>query len=398
MSGERMRLSARREKPLATRRRLDRTFEWFCASVSLVALALLAVLLAAITWQGAGMLSLQFLRSSPTADVERAGIFPALVGTVWVCFLAACVGLPLGIASAVFLEEYRPRGRMARFLWSIIQTNVHNLAGVPSVVYGILGLTLFVQMFQIAGRGTSPAWEIGVQYYDQFVTEGDRVVWVAVAARNAPPARLVDGMAAVTPRGQSVRLHVVGPNDPLPADPAERAYTLRSDAEGGRISRERWYYFRVPFGRGVLSGALTLTLVILPVVVIASQEALRAVPPSLREGAFALGATRWQVVRQVTLPVALPGILTGAILAMSRAIGEAAPILIIAGIVYISQAPQHLMDDFSVLPLQIYNWAQRPQAEFHRLAAAGILVLLAILLAFNAVAVLVRHRAQRSLP
>ena len=138
-------------------------------------------------------------------------------------------------------------------------------------------------------------------------------------------------------------------------------------------------------------------LVILPVIIISTQEALRAVPATLRAGALGLGATPWQVVWNVTLPSAIPGIMTGAILAMSRAIGETAPILIIAGIVYIRSAPQHLMNDYTVMPLQIYNWIQRPQDEFHEIAAGGIVILLAILLTFNAVAILIRHRMQNKL-
>ncbi len=146
-----------------------------------------------------------------------------------------------------------------------------------------------------------------------------------------------------------------------------------------------------------MAGALTLMLVILPIVIISAQEALRAVPGSLREAALSLGATRWQVVRRVTLPAAMPGILTGAILAMSRAIGEAAPILMIAGIVFISNPPGNLMDDFTAMPLQVYNWAQRPQQDFHDLAASGIIVLLAVLLCFNTAAALVRQKLRRPL-
>ena len=182
----------------------------------------------------------------------------------------------------------------------------------------------------------------------------------------------------------------------MPSDSNLRAVTLRTDAEAGRISRKAWYYLQLPFGRGVLAGALTLMLVVLPIVIVSSQESLRAVPDSLREAALGLGATRWQVVWNVTLPASIPGIMTGSILATSRAIGEAAPILIIAGIVYIASAPGHLMDDYSVMPLQIYNWAQRPQKDFHGLAATGIIVLLVILLTFNAVAVFIRQRLQKS--
>jgi phosphate transport system permease protein len=147
----------------------------------------------------------------------------------------------------------------------------------------------------------------------------------------------------------------------------------------------------------VLAGGLTLMLVVLPIIIVASQEALRAVPDSLREGALAAGSTRWQMVSRMTLPAAIPGIMTGSILAMSRAIGEAAPMLVIAGVVYITFTPNNLMDDFTVMPLQIYNWAGLPQAEFHQVAASGIIVLLAILLTFNAVAVMIRQKFQKPL-
>jgi phosphate transport system permease protein len=158
-----------------------------------------------------------------------------------------------------------------------------------------------------------------------------------------------------------------------------------------------WYYFRLPFGNSVLTGALALTLVVLPVVIIASQEALRAVPQSVRQSARALGATRWQTVSKVTLPAALPGIMTGAILSMSRAIGEAAPLLAVGASLFMLFTPDSLMSMYTAMPLQIFNWAARPQAEFHEVAAAGIVVLLAILLTFNAVAVFIRAKFQKPL-
>jgi phosphate transport system permease protein len=158
-----------------------------------------------------------------------------------------------------------------------------------------------------------------------------------------------------------------------------------------------WYYVRLPFGRSVLAGGLTLMLVVLPVVIISAQEALRGVPNTLREGALAAGATRWQMVSRMTLPASIPGIMTGSILAMSRAIGEAAPILVIAGIVFILFRPQNVMDDFTAMPLQIYNWAGEPQPSFHKVAATGIVVLLTILLSFNALAVLIRQKFQKPL-
>jgi phosphate transport system permease protein len=145
----------------------------------------------------------------------------------------------------------------------------------------------------------------------------------------------------------------------------------------------------------VLAGGLTLMLGVLPIIIIASQEALRAVPNSLRQGALALGATKWQMVWGTSLPSAIPGIMTGAILAMSRALGEAAPLLILAGIVYITFTPANLMDSFTAMPLQVFNWASRPQEDFHQVAASGIIVLMAILLAFNAAAVFIRQKFQR---
>ncbi|MBT8484349.1 MAG: phosphate ABC transporter permease PstA [Phycisphaerae bacterium] len=266
----------------------------------------------------------QFVTSPPSRRPERAGIGPSLAGTIWICAVCGLVALPLGVGTAIFLEEYRPKPRWARAAHAFVQLNISNLAGVPSIVYGIIGLTAFVQMFDVLGT----------------------------------------------------------PNDPW--------FTLGTP--------DAWYYLQVPFGRGVLAGGLTLMLVILPIVIVSAQEALRAVPDSLRQGSLALGSTRWQTIRRMTLPSAIPGIMTGSILAMSRAIGEAAPVLIICGIVFIRFLPQNVMDEFTALPLQIYDWAGRPQEDFHRVAASGILVLLAVLLTFNAIAIVIRQRFQKAMP
>ena len=158
-----------------------------------------------------------------------------------------------------------------------------------------------------------------------------------------------------------------------------------------------FWYFRLPFGGAVIVGGLTLMLVVLPIVIVSAREALRAVPSSLREAALAAGATRWQMIRKITLPAALPGIMTGSILAISRAIGEAAPLLVVSGVLFIRFAPEHLMDQFTAMPLQIYNWAGRPQEEFHAVAATGIIVLLFLLLAFNTLAIVVRQVFQKPL-
>jgi len=264
----------------------------------------------------------EFVTEPPSRHPEQAGIGPAMWGTVWICLVCACTALPIGIATAIFLEEYKPSNLLVRKLHDFLQLNITNLAGVPSIVYGIIGLTAFVHMFGWFGT------------IDQAMTIGE------------------------------------------PMD---------------------WYHFQVPFGRGVMAGGLTLMLVILPIVVVSSQEAIRAVPDSLREGALACGATKWQMIWKMTLPASIPGIMTGSILAMSRAIGEAAPILVIAGIVFIRFTPQNLVDQFTAMPLQIYNWAGRPQQDFWNIAATGIIILLAVLLTFNATAVFIRQKFSKPL-
>jgi ABC-type molybdate transport system permease subunit len=222
---------------------------------------------------------------------------------------------------------------------------------------------------------------------------------VGVKADALTPAfaqRIADGIAKPGREGKKVlRAEVKS----LAAEVAGKAFpnTLLADAEPSRIQQPRPWYLRIPFGRSVLAGGLTLMLVVLPIIIISTQEALRSVSDSLRRASLALGATKWQTIWNVTLPSALPGVMTGVILAMSRAIGEAAPVLIIAGIVYITFVPRHLMDDFTAMPLQIYQWAGLPQSEFHSVAAAGILLLLAILLCFNGLAIYIRQHAQKQL-
>ncbi len=261
-----------------------------CAAATLVGIVALVVLLADILTDGVGALNGSFLTSFASRFPERAGIKAALAGSIWILVLTALISFPISVAAAIYLEEYAPRNWITR----LIQLNIANLAGVPSIVYGILGLTLFVRTFALE--------------------------------------------------------------------------------------------------RSVLSGALTLSILILPVIVMASQEAIRAVPSSIREAAYGLGATRWQVVRQQVLPMAMPGIMTGTILALSRAVGETAPLIMVGAVGFIAFTPTGLRDEFTVLPLQIYNWISRPQEEFHALAAAGIIVLLALLLTMNAAAILLRNR------
>ena len=259
---------------------------------TLLGLTVLGTLLVDILGDGLGRLSWDFLTSFPSRRAEQAGIYGAVVGTVWVIVLTAALAVPVGVGAAVYLEEYSVRGRWSR----LIEINIANLAGVPSVIYGLLGLGLFVRT---------------------------------------------------------------------------RA-----------------------FGRSVLAGAATLALLVLPVVILSSREALRAVPPSLREASYALGATKWQTIWHQVLPVALPGMLTGMILALSRAIGETAPLITIGALTYVPFAPDGIWSPFTVLPIQVFNWVSRPQEAFLENAAAGIIVLLALLLAMNGAAAWLRDRYQ----
>ena len=275
------------------RKHADLLFQLLSLTTLIVALAALAALVFDIVSDGAGRLSWAFLNNLPSRNAEDAGVYHALMGSIWVLFLTAALALPVGVAAAIYLEEYGTRSRVARF----IELNIANLAAVPSIIYGLLGLGLFVRLM---------------------------------------------GM-----------------------------------------------------GQSVMAGAATLALLALPVVILSTREALRTVPSSIREGSYALGATKWQTIWNQVLPMALPGVLTGLILALSRAIGETAPLITIGALTYIPFAPDSVWSKFTVLPIQVFNWVSRPQADFHTNAAAAILVLLALLLTMNAIAIIVRDRYQR---
>lgn len=361
-----------------------------CIAASALSLALLGLLLTAITLQGARFFGWGFVTGLPSRKPENAGIWPAMVGSIFVCAICAVTAIPIGAATAILLEEYKPTQRWLARTHGFVQLNITNLAGVPSVVYGILGLTVFANMFGVMGNSLTPDYTLGNRFYDEAYDLSGEALRVR-ADRADEPVTLVDGMTMTTVKtGRDVRIHLV---DKRPAEPV--LGDVRRNARVNRIEARSWYYLQLPMGRGVLAGGLTLMLVVLPIIIIASQEALRAVPNSLRNGALALGATKWQMVWGTTLPAAIPGIMTGAILAMSRALGEAAPLLILAGIVYITFTPANLMDSFTAMPLQVFNWASRPQEDFHQVAASGILVLMAILLSFNAAAVVIRQKFQR---
>jgi len=420
-----------RERSLAGRRLADRGFLVLCLGVTSIACLVLAVLLVAIIAKGWGHLSWEFLGSYPSRFAAKSGFKAALWGSVWVCAVCAAVSVPLGVGTAVLLEEYAPKGPLLRRVHAFIQMNISNLAGVPSVVYGIIGLTAFARMFGLFGPanlsnyddvltltlkdgtvlvGTSLGEDESVLVLDD-IRKGEQTVAMSDVARRSESyvrthrfvlrdATAVEGrITGSTPA--SIRLFT-GPESPGSAagviDVARDSiaeYHPSSMVEVGQ--RHRPWYFHLPFGSGVLAAGLTLMLVVLPIIVVSTREALRAVPPTLREGAMALGTTRWQMVSKMILPAAVPGIMTGAILAMSRAIGEAAPILVVSGIVFIMNTPSNLMSDFSAMPLQIYSWANMPQEEFKGVAAAGIIVMLVVLCVFNLAAVLIRQRVQRGL-
>jgi phosphate transport system permease protein len=359
------------------------------AAGSLVALA---VLLIAIIKQGAQYFNWDFITGLPSRKPEEAGIWPALVGSVFLCLVCAITAIPIGVATAIFLEEYKPRSPFVRRLHSIVQLNITNLAGVPSVVYGILGLTVFANAFGVFGSSLTPDYSIGNRYYD-VVYDVTGTGLRAEVERDDPPIELKSGLVLEDQdTGEQVSLQVVQAPSANP-----RRGEIRANARVTRSEDRSWYYAQLPLGRGVLAGGLTLMLVVLPIIIISAQEALRAVPDSLRQGTLALGSSKWQMIWKMTLPTAVPGIMTGSILAISRAMGEAAPLLILSGVVYITFTPSNLMDSFSAMPLQIFNWASRPQEDFHSVAASGILTLLIVLLSFNAIAVIVRQKTQKPL-
>lgn len=393
------------QKPSSVPRRMAiaHAFTWVCRITALCSVLILALLLSTVLSKGLGHLSWSFITSSPHPDPNRAGIWPALMGTFWTCSACALLTLPIGIATAIFLEELRPKNKMMRWLHSVVQINIANLAGVPSVVYGIVGMAAFVSMFGLMERvdkkqqSNHALFEVGVRYFDQFLTLNDAVLLVPVESTASADTKPEEGLDAVDLNGRAVKMHVVTKGGSNPASEVDEGLAVRWNETPGRIHRQSWYHFSVPFGRSVLSGSLTLMLVILPVVIISSQEAFKSVPPSLREAALGMGATPWQAVWNVSLPAAVPGIMTGSILAMSRAIGEAAPIMMISGVIFITRAPSNLMSVFTVLSLQIYDWAGRHEAGFHAISAAAMIVLLVLLLVFNSIAIVIRLRFSRPL-
>jgi ABC-type phosphate transport system permease subunit len=595
------------------RGRRDTVFRFIAITGTTLAIAILFILLATVILQGIGRLSWSFITNMASYQPEEAGIWAALIGTIIVCGICALSALPLGVGSAILIEEFKPKHPLLARVHSFIETNIRNLAGVPSIVYGILGVTAFASMLGFFGTAGQSGMAIGQRWYDQYTDAQGNLLFVPVDDYDTPPSPLYTGpvdtpkrielwrepthpllvgtdykldedaeievdlskakvadvnarlgldngrweltlaqqddaeegdhaeppdftdlgvsrgdevrfgflfdeftqrteysafivqavqpeklvlygepvtsfVDAAEPGAETIERQVMardsfgpmvseiesqldefedqikdginatregsrntGPAQidtdkaeaivdaaiaagPFTGDTselrkelvaqivaldgkesrelrsarrsltnaaveAEKLARLKGKALAGqnpnRVDYKHWYYVSLPFGRGVLAGGLTLMLVILPVVIVASQEALRGVPSSYRQGALALGATKWQSVSKTALPAAIPGICTGTILALSRAIGEAAPILILGGVVFINFTPANLMDSFTVMPLQIYSWAGQPKDVYRELAAGGIIVLLAVLLTFNSIAIFIRQRAGR---
>ena len=326
---------------------------------------------------------------------EVSGIFRALVGSMFLCIVCAMFTIPIGIGTAIFLEDFRPKNRILRLFHSFVQLNISNLAGVPSIVYGILGVTAFVYMFNLFPARTvdsRPKYEFGTNYFYQLETLGGQYVTIPCTDKQKTTIELTEPITAYGDEGEFT-LNVVDSSSGLSED--ERYATVRRGKKASIVDSEHhWYYLSVPFGKSFLAAGLTLGLVVLPIIIIASQEAIRGVPNSLREASMGMGATKWQTVRNIVLPSATPGIMTGTILALSRAVGEAAPILAVMGGV-LAVIPKNLMENSSAMPILIYKWAKDASRGFHSLSAAAIVVLLLLLLAMNSVAIVIRYRAER---
>ncbi len=392
------------DRPLindAVRKAKNQLFLVVCLLASSLVLVVLVFMLTTLVRQGGGHISWRFLTSYHHDDNPAAsGILPAMAGSLVVCLICAAAAIPVGIGTAILMEEFRPKNRTVNWLHQLVQLNVNNLAGVPSIVYGILGVTAFVYMFNLFGvieANKTPQFEMGARRYYQVRTIAKEYVWIPVQDKNERTIRIEQPCRALTVQGEPLELQVIERGAPPPSDPADLARTVYRGSVASIFNQHRFFYAHLPFGTSVLSAGLTLALVILPIVVISTQEAIRAVPGTLREAAFGLGTTRWQMVRTVVLPAALPGIMTGTILAMGRAIGEAAPLLaVMRGVISNSAAPANLMENSATLPVLIYGWAQDENKGFHDLSAAAILVLLVLLLLMNATAIFIRYRTEHN--
>ncbi|MBL4669785.1 MAG: phosphate ABC transporter permease PstA [Flavobacteriales bacterium] len=274
---------------------IDKSFQVFGIVCTFFGLAILAILLYNIVIQGAARIDWDFLKDLPSRRPQKAGIYTAVMGTIWILVLTTMIAFPIGVGAGIYLEEYAKKTKLA----SLLEINIANLAGVPSIIYGLLGLEIFVRIFGLGGS--------------------------------------------------------------------------------------------------VLAGSLTLSLLILPIIIVATREALKAVPSSIKDASMALGASKWQTIWNQTLPASIGGVLTGVILAISRAIGETAPLIVVGALAYVPFAPSSPMDEFTVMPIQIFNWVSRPQHGFAVNASAAIIVLLLITFMMNGIAVYFRNKWQKKI-
>jgi len=281
------------KKKLKRRHLVNNIFKYFLILIIFSSIMILGTLLIDIFLRGYKTLTLDFIMNMPSGRASRAGILPALLGSLGVIGLTALISIPIGVGTAIYLEEYA--NKKSKF-FKFLQLNISNLAGVPAIVYGILGLAVFSQLLRL--------------------------------------------------------------------------------------------------GPSLIVGAFTLSLLILPVIIVSSIEAIKAVPNSIREGSYALGVTRWKTITGVILPMSLPGIMTGSILALSRAMGEAAPLIMVGAVGFVTFLPESIFDRYSALPLIVFNWTSRPQEAFAEIAASGILVMLIILILTNLTAIIIRNRTQ----
>ena len=273
----------------------DKIFEYIGITCTLLGLVILAIFIGNILIDGLARIDWEFMKNLPSRKAAKAGIFTAWIGTLWILTFTSIIALPIGLAAAIYLEEYVKKGKLE----SLLELNISNLAGVPSIIYGLLGLEIFVRVFKM--------------------------------------------------------------------------------------------------GNSILAGSFTLALLILPIVIVSTREAIRAVPPSIKAASFALGASKWQTIWHQLLPASMGGILTGVILALSRAIGETAPLIVVGALAYVPFAPSSPMDQFTVMPMQIFNWISRPQHEFTINAAAAIIILLLITFVMNGIAVYIRNKWQKKI-
>lgn len=274
-------------------RLLDNAFKYWGIFCTIIGLVLLVVFIGDILIDGLSRIDWAFITDLPSRKAEKSGIYTALMGSIWILLLTTLISIPIGVAAGIYLEEYSKKNKLA----GLLEINISNLAGVPSIIYGLLGLEVFVRIMNL--------------------------------------------------------------------------------------------------GASVLAGSLTLSLLILPIIIVATREAIKAVPKSISDASFALGASKWQTIWNQILPASSGGILTGVILALSRAVGETAPLIVVGALAYVPFAPSTPMDEFSVLPIQIFNWISRPQHGFIENAAAAIIILLLITFIMNGIAVYFRNKWQK---